>query len=128
MVRVERGSRRPSDWSSVSCARVIQDGLGTGDTLEVSRRRITNGKNALNDNGVEARRRMGSCTRTAVKDVVIIGWDTTEALAPFFDPGKRAMGRSRVVSRGPGRLELEQGAEKSPVGEPVVFHRATSTL
>jgi hypothetical protein len=105
----------------------IQDGFGTGDALKMSRRGIANGEDALNDEGVEARGRLGAGTRAAVKDGVIVGRGVAEAFAPFFDPGKGAMGGSSVVLEGPGRLEVEQRAEKGSVGKPAVFHGATST-
>jgi len=86
----------------------IQDGLRARDALEMSGRRITDGEDALNDEGVEARGRMGAGSRVAVKDVVIVGRGVAEAVAPFLDPGEGAMGGSGIVLEGPGRLELEE--------------------
>jgi hypothetical protein len=105
----------------------LQDGLRARDTLEMSRRGIADGEDALNDEGVKARRRPGTCARAAVQDTLIIGKGVAEAFAPFFDPGEGAMRGSSVVVEGPGGLEVEQGAEKRPVSEPRVFHGATST-
>ncbi|HSH77696.1 MAG TPA: hypothetical protein VLA19_04090 [Herpetosiphonaceae bacterium] len=107
--------------------KVIQDGFGTGDALEMSRRRITNGEDALDDERVEARGRPGARARTAVQDAGILGRGVTETLAPFLDPSEGTMGGSSVIEEGPGRLELEQRAEKGTVGQPAVFHGATST-
>ena len=62
----------------------IQDGFGTGDTLEMSGRGITNGEDALNDEGVEARGRLGASSRATMKDGVIVGRGIAEAVAPFL--------------------------------------------
>jgi hypothetical protein len=104
----------------------IQDGFGTGDALEMSRRGITDGEDALDDERVETRGRLGASSRAAVEHLVIIGVGGAEASAPFLDPGEGAMGSSSVVKEGPGGLELKQGAEQRSVSEPAVFHRATS--
>jgi len=74
----------------------------------MSGRRITDGEDVLNDEGVQARGRLGAGSRVAVKDVVIVGRGIAEAVAPFLDPGEGAMGGSGIVLEGPGRLELEE--------------------
>jgi hypothetical protein len=101
----------------------IEDGFGTRDALEMSRRSITNGKDALDDEGLKTRRRLDACSRAAVKDEFIIGKGGAEALSPFLDPGEGAAGSSNVVLTGPDRMKAEQGAKQRAIGEPAVLHR-----
>jgi hypothetical protein len=95
--------------------------------LEVSRGSIANSEDALDDEGVEGGLEGVASSRAAVKHVIVVGSSVTEALAPFLDPGKGAMGGSSVVVEGPGGLKVEQRAEQGSVSEPTVFHGATST-
>ena len=105
---------------------VVQDGFGTGRALEVGWGRIADGENALDDDGVEARGRLGAGARAAVQDLVIVGRRVAKAFEPFLDPGERAVGGIGIVLEGSCRVELEKRAQERAVGEPVVFHRSTS--
>jgi hypothetical protein len=85
----------------------IEDGFGTGSALEMSGRSVADGKDALDDERIKARRRLKASTRVAEEDEVIIGRGSQEAFSPLLDPGKGAMGGSSVVLEGPSRLEAE---------------------
>jgi hypothetical protein len=104
----------------------IQDGLGARDAVEMSGRCVADGQDALDDERVEARGRLGAGTRAAVQDGVIVGRGGAKALSPFLDPSEGAVGGSGILLKGPGRVKAKQGAEQCPVGEPAVFHRVTS--
>jgi len=52
--------------------KVIQDGFGARDTMEIVRRMITNVENAFDDKRSERRRRSVTGTRVADKHIVIV--------------------------------------------------------
>jgi hypothetical protein len=79
----------------------IQDGFGTGCALEMSWRSIADGKDTLDDERIEARGRLRPGAGAAVKDAVIVGKGSAEAVSPLLHPGERAMGGSSVVGEGP---------------------------
>jgi hypothetical protein len=65
---------------------VIQDGPGTGCSLEVRGRVVTNLQDALNDELVERHGRMLAMAWQTQKDSIIVRQCSAETLSPLLDP------------------------------------------